>query len=120
MEIGCPVANSDHYTTMFKTSRKDTVLRCKKETRCYNKANYYEICRQLLSVPCESLVERQDVKQEWFAINGELLRCVYELVPKKEEINKKQPLWMKSRTKKLIIIIIIFFFYALGSKDPEG
>lgn len=35
-------------------------------------------------------------------IKGELLRCMHELVPKKEEKNKKQPLWMNKRIKKLI------------------
>ena len=42
------------------------------------------------------------MQQEWFTIKRELLRCMHELVPKKEEINKKQPLLMKKRIKKLI------------------
>ena len=87
---------------MFKIPLKGTVLKCKKDIWCYNKANYNEICRRLESVQWESIVEGKDVEQEWFTIKGELLRCMHELVPKKEEINKKQPLWMKKRIKKLI------------------
>lgn len=70
IDIGCPVANSDHYTITFKIPCKDTILKCKKERWCYNNANYNEICQQLESVQWESLVEGKDVEQEWFTIKG--------------------------------------------------
>ena len=85
VEIGCPVANSDHYTVMFSIPLENyTVRRTKREVRCYNKADYYEICRQLEAVKWQSMVEGINVKQEWFAIKGELLGCMNELVPKKK------------------------------------
>jgi len=37
------------------------------------------------------------LKWEWFAIKGKLLRCMNELVPKKETMDSKQPPWMKKR-----------------------
>ena len=42
------------------------------------------------------------MQKEWFAIQGELLRCMDELVPKKEARSNKQPHWMRKRVRKLI------------------
>jgi hypothetical protein len=51
VEIGCPVANSDHYTVMFSILlENDTVRRTKRGVRCYIKADYNEICGQLEAV----------------------------------------------------------------------
>jgi len=69
------MANSDHYTVMFSIPlQNNIVMRLKKEVRCYNKADNNEICGQMEAVQWQNLVEGKDVKQEWFAIKGELLR----------------------------------------------
>jgi hypothetical protein len=75
VEIGCPVANSDHYTIMFRIPlQNNNDLRKKQEVRCYNKADYNKICEKLEAVKWQSIVEGKDVQQEWIAIKGELLR----------------------------------------------
>jgi hypothetical protein len=77
-------------------------LRKKQEVRCYNKADYNKICEKLEAVKWQSIVEGKDVQQEWIAIKKELLRCMDELVPKKEARSNKQPPWMRKRVRKLI------------------
>jgi hypothetical protein len=64
-------------------------LRKKQEVRCYNKADYNKICEKLEAVKWQSIVKGKDVQQEWIAIKGELLRCMNELVPKKEARSNK-------------------------------
>jgi hypothetical protein len=103
VEIGCPVANSDHYTILFHIPRQNNnVLRKKQEVGCYNKADYNKICENLEEVKWQSIVEGKDVQLEWFAMKGELLRCMDELVPKKEARSNKQPPWMSKRVRKPI------------------
>ncbi len=103
VEIGCPVANSDHYTIRFIIPLNNNKgWRKKQEVRCYNKADYNKICEKLKAVQWQSIEEGEDVQQEWFAIKGELLRCMEELVPKKEARSSKQPPWMRKRVMNLI------------------
>jgi len=82
VEMGCPIANNNHYTILFSIPMKSIVFKCNKNERYYNKANYEECCRQLESVQWDNIVDRKDVEQEWYVIKGQLLRCMHELVPK--------------------------------------
>jgi len=69
VEIGCPIANSDHYTIFFKIPFQTGSVK-KKEIWCWNKADYEEICSKLESVQWDDILEGKDVQQKGYAMNG--------------------------------------------------
>ena len=102
VNVGCPVANSDHNTIKFVIAAEIVGRNRKREVARYHKADYEKICNELETVQWKEILEGKEVEQAWNIIKEEMLESVRRWVPKGIGKTRKYPFWMKSRIRKMI------------------
>jgi ribonucleases P/MRP protein subunit RPP40 len=111
IEVGCPVANSDHCLISFKIpigegkadeDNKGSSNIRGSERLNFQKADYDKIKEELVAVDWGKCLQGENVDLMWEKIKDEVNRCIRTYVPRKEFRKRKYARWMKRKILRLV------------------